>query len=88
MDDEMMKKIAETARHFSEPLDLQKLIDDGLIIQKGKSYYLNCSPDQLPEAASRRINSIESNKNGVKVTFSKDTKSSINAARKLSGYTE
>lgn len=88
MDDEMMKKIAETARHFVEPLDIQALIDDGLIIQKGKEYYINCSPEELPESASRRIIAIETNRNGTKVTFSKDTKSSINAAKKLSGLIE
>ncbi|AFU97814.1 hypothetical protein [Simiduia agarivorans] len=71
MDDNMINKLVEEAQRLAEPLDLQSLIDQGLILKKGKCYYLNCDPAELPKLARRRIVGIEKNKNGVKVNFSR-----------------
>jgi len=45
-------------------------VETGALIQKGKSYYLG-NKDLLPEYVSKKIKSLEQNKNGLKVTFYK-----------------
>jgi predicted transcriptional regulator len=38
-DEEMVKKLAKSAQAFSDPIDFDKLIEDGLLVKKGRSYY-------------------------------------------------
>ena len=85
MDNEEIKKLAEAAQIQAEPINFDQLLEDGVLIQKGKSYYV---PDvkALPEKVMQRINSIANTKNGVKVTFSKETKYIQKLAKKLEGY--
>jgi hypothetical protein len=68
---EMTKKLAESVQAFAEPIDFDKLLKDGLLIQKGKSYY---APDikALPEKVANRIKEIVPTKNGLRVTFYKE----------------
>ncbi|MFW9646751.1 hypothetical protein V3H47_24395, partial [Vibrio parahaemolyticus] len=47
-----------------------ELVASGALIQKGKSYYLG-NKDLLPKYVSRKIKSMEQNRNGIKVTFRK-----------------
>ncbi len=67
MDREGYEKLKED---LEKPIDFESLVKSGALIQKGKSYYLG-NKDLLPEYVSKKINSIEQNKNGVKVTFYK-----------------
>ncbi|BCV44516.1 hypothetical protein TUM17379_15340 [Shewanella algae] len=55
---------------LEKPIDFESLVETGALIQKGKSYYLG-NKDLLPEYVSKKIKSLEQNKNGLKVTFYK-----------------
>lgn len=83
--EEILKELAMHAKACSEPLDLEKLIEDGLIIKKGKSYYVP-NMHNLPDNVSKRINNFTITKNGVRVTFIKQTKKLKNLAEQLSDY--
>lgn len=85
--EEMAREIAKSAQAFAEPIDFEKLIKDGLLIKKGRSFYV---PDfnALPEKVSKRIKEIASTKDGLRVTFHKESKSLAKLARQLSGYLE
>ena len=85
--EEIIKELAKHAKACSEPLNLEKLLEKGLIIQKGKSYYVP-NMHKLPEDIRKRINSMNFTKNGVRVTFIKETKKMKNLADKLSDYLE
>lgn len=73
-DEEMTKEIAKAAQAFSEPIDFEKLITEGLLIRKGKSYYV---PDlkNLPENIVKRIKQTTPTKNGLRVTFYRESRS-------------
>ena len=55
---------------LKKPIDFDDLVQSGALIQKGKSYYMG-NKDLLPDYVSKKISSIEQNKNGLKLTFSK-----------------
>lgn len=55
---------------LEKPIDFESLVESGALIQKGKSYYLG-NKDLLPEYVSKKVKSLEQNKNGLKVTFYK-----------------
>jgi len=55
---------------LEKPIDFESLVDTGALIQKGKSYYLG-NKDLLPEYVSKKIKTLEQNKNGLKVIFYK-----------------
>ncbi|MBL1271172.1 MAG: hypothetical protein COB25_001860 [Oceanospirillales bacterium] len=82
IDKEMAEKFAQSVEAFSKPIDFDRLVKDGLLIQKGKSYY---APNlhALPEDVSQRIKSATPTKNGVKVTFYKESKSAAKLAHRL-----
>jgi hypothetical protein len=85
--EEMAREIAKSAHAFAEPIDFDRLIKDGLLIKKGKSFYAPNLKD-LPEIVSRRIKEIASTKNGFRVTFHKESKSLKKLASQLSDYLE
>lgn len=82
---EMTKKLAESVQAFAEPIDFDKLLKDGLLIQKGKSYYV---PDikALPEKVSKRIKEAVPTKNGLRITFYKERKSMQKLTAQLRDY--
>lgn len=84
-EEEMIKKLAESVQAFAEPIDVDKLLKDGLLIQKGKSYY---APDikALPEKVSKRIKEAMFTKNGFRITFYKERKSMRKLADQLRDY--
>lgn len=84
-EEEMTKKLVESIRAFAEPIDFDQLIKDGLLIQKGRSYY---APDikALPDKVSKRIKEAVPTKNGLRVTFHKEKKSMKKLASKLGDY--
>ncbi|KZN16195.1 MULTISPECIES: hypothetical protein [Pseudomonas] len=86
-DEEMAREIAKSAQAFSEPIDFDKLIKDGLLIKEGRSFYV---PDfnALPEKVSKRIKETASTKDGLRVTFHKESKALKKIAEQLSGYLE
>lgn len=55
---------------LEKPIDFESLVEIGALIQKGKSYYLG-NKDLLPDHVSKKVKSLEKNKNGLKVTFYK-----------------
>lgn len=85
--DEMTREIAKAAQAFAEPIDFERLINDGLLIKKGRSFY---APDlkALPENISKRIKAATSTKDGLRVTFHKESKSLKKIAESLKGYLE
>lgn len=83
-ENEMTKNIVESIKSFAEPIDFKKLLEDGVLTLKGKSYYIT-DLNLLPEHVSKKLKSIEPTKNGIKVTFYKETKAIQKLARKLNG---
>lgn len=74
MDDKKMaQELVKTAQAFSNPIDLEKLIKEGIITQKGRSYYIT-DISLLPKDVSKRIKSIVPTRNGLKVSFYKESK--------------
>jgi hypothetical protein len=84
-DEEMVKKLAKLAQAFSDPIDFDKLIEDGLLVKKGRSYYA-LDIHALPKNIGMRIKEAVPTKNGLRVTFYKESKSLKKLANKLSGY--
>ena len=84
-DEEMAREIAKSAQAYAEPIDFDKLIKDGLLIKKGRSFY---APDlkTLPEKVSKRIKSAMLTKDGLRVTFHKESKALKKIAEQLSAY--
>jgi hypothetical protein len=89
MNDEELEKItkmvANESHIMSTPIDFDQLIRDGLLKRIGKSFYTENSHD-LPENVRKRITSVNKTKNGIKVTFSKETKSMKKLADKSKQY--
>ena len=74
MDKESLQSLAKTAQELADLIDFDQLIKDGVLEQKGKSYYIK-NMDAMPKSASSKINTLSQTKNGLRVTFYKDTKS-------------
>lgn len=85
--EEMAREIAKSAQAFAEPIDFERLIKEGLLIKKGRSFYV---PDlkALPEKVSKRIKVATPTKDGLRVTFHKESKSLKKLAQSLKGYLE
>lgn len=64
------EKFETLKEELEKPIDFESLVETGALIQKGKCYYLG-EKDLLPEYVSKKIKSLEQNKNGLKVTFYK-----------------
>ena len=73
-EDEMVKELAKAAHAFSIPIDFEKLISDRLLKKIGRSYYVE-NINLLPEPVSKRIKTATPTKNGIRVTFYKESKS-------------
>lgn len=84
-DEEMTREIAEAAQAYAEPIDFDKLIKEGLLIKKGRSFYVP-SLEALPDKVSRRIKSAMATKDGLRVTFHKESKALKKIAEQLSAY--
>lgn len=84
-DEEMAKELAKAVQAFSEPIDFEKLIADGVLTRKGKSYYVT-DLKVLPENVAKRIKQATTTKHGLRVTFHKESKSLKKLAGQLSGY--
>lgn len=84
-DEEMIKKIAESAQAFAEPIDFEKLLKEGILTIKGRSYYVQ-DIHQLPQKVSKRIKQATPTKNGIRVTFHKESKRLKKIANQLSDY--
>ena len=55
--EEMKKEIAKSALAFAVPIDFAKLISDGLLVKRGKSYYLT-DTKSLPGIVFKRIKTV------------------------------
>lgn len=86
-DEEMTREIAKSAHAFAVPIDFEKLINDGVLIKKGKSYYV-IDLKALPDIVSKRLKTVTPTKNGLRVTFYKESKSLKKIAESLSNYLE
>jgi len=83
--EKMRKMLAKESHIMSTPIDFDQLIKDGLLKRIGKSYYVD-NIHNLPENVSKRITSVSETKNGIRVTFSKETKSMKKLADKFEKY--
>jgi hypothetical protein len=83
--DEVIKEFAKVAYAFSVPINFEKLISDGLLKKVGRSYYAE-NIKALPKSLSTRIKSFASTKNGIRVTFSKESKSLKKLSKKLNEH--
>jgi hypothetical protein len=83
--DKMRKILARESHIMSTPIDFDQLIKDGSLKKIGKSYYAD-NIDSLPENVGKRITSVNKTKNGIRVTFSKETKSIKKLADKFEKY--
>lgn len=79
----MQKDVANITHILATPIDFDKLIDAGLLKKIGTSYYTD-NIHGLPKNVSRKIDSIKQTKNGLKMTFCKETK----AIKKLADITK
>ena len=82
IDKDTAQKLARSAEAHCKPINFEQLLEDGLLVQKGKSFYV---PDihALPDGVAQRIKSMTPTKNGTKVTFSKESKSAEKLAKLL-----
>ena len=80
--EEMHEMLVRETLIMSTPIDFDQLIKDGLIKKIGRSYYAD-NIHNLPENVSKRITSVSETKNGIRVTFSKETKSMKKLADKF-----
>ncbi|NOH97792.1 hypothetical protein [Vibrio sp. 99-70-13A1] len=64
------KEYLALSEELAKPIDFDELVAIGALTQKGKSYYLG-NKELLPKYVSRKIKSMEQNRNGMKVTFRK-----------------
>lgn len=87
IDKDTAQKLARSAEAHSKPIDFEQLLEDGLLVQKGKSYY---APDihALPDDVAQRITNATPTKNGTKVTFSKESRSAEKLANLLKSRSE
>jgi hypothetical protein len=84
-DEEAIREIARSAQAYAEPIDFDKLIKDGLLIKKGRSFYIR-NLETLPEKVSKRIKSAVITKDGLRVTFHKESKALKRIAEQLRSY--
>jgi hypothetical protein len=83
----IIKEIAQTAKAFSNPIDFEKLIQNGILTKKGRSYFVT-NIEALPENVSKRIKTATTTKEGLRVTFHNKSKSLKKIADQLNGYLE
>lgn len=67
---EMQAKLENEMEIMSTPINFKQFEEQGFIKKIGKSYYTNCLHD-LPELLSKKVKSINSTKNGMRLTFYK-----------------
>lgn len=79
--EEIQKEVAKVAHIFATPIDFDKLIEEGLLKKIGTSYYTD-NLHSLPENVSKKIKTITPTPKGVKLTFYRETKSTIELAKK------
>ena len=87
MDKDTVQKLARSAEAHSKQIDFEQLLEDGLLVQKGKSYY---APNihALPDDVAMRIKSATLKNKGTKVTFSKASTSAEKLAHLLRSGSE
>lgn len=83
--DKFIRDLAASAQAFAEPIDFDQLIKSGLLIRKGRSFYVT-DLEALPEKVSKRIKEIAITKHGVRVSFYKESKSLKKLANQLGNY--
>ena len=70
----LAKKVANDAHILSTPMDLDQLLEDGLLKKIGNSYYTD-NIHALPDLVVKKVKSSTPTQNGIKLTFYKETKS-------------
>lgn len=77
----MAKRVADEVYALATPIDLEKLVSDGVLKKYGKSYYTDNLHD-LSELVRKKISSITKTKKGMKLSFYKETRSMKKLAEK------
>ncbi|CDL85249.1 hypothetical protein [Xenorhabdus szentirmaii] len=84
---EIRTMVANKAHAFSQPINLEKLISDGLIKKVGKSYYTD-DFNALPENIKKRVSSISKGRYGIRIVFTKETKKMAKLAEEFKLFRE
>lgn len=83
--DKMTRDLAKAYKDFTEPIDLEKLVDEGILIRKGRSYFVQ-DIKQLPDSAKAKVKTLTQTKDGLRVTFHKVTEQHKKAVKKINKY--
>lgn len=75
------KEMAKVAHIHATPIDFDKLIKEGLLRKVGRSYYTD-NIHGLPENVSKKIKALTNTKQGIRLTFHKESKSMIKLAER------
>lgn len=82
---EIRKIVANKAHLLSKSVDVEFLIDEGIVKQVGKSFYVE-SLDLLPEDTRKLLKSVKKGRYGIRVEFAKGSKSMANLAEKFKQF--
>lgn len=80
--EQMKADIRQLIEEWSQPIDFDQLAASGILTREGAWYRVH-RYTELPDSVRRRIGSTAHDKRGIKVKFSKLTKSTLNMAKKL-----
>lgn len=83
--EEIRKMVANDSYTLSLPINFDEMIETGVLRKIGKSYYTD-NLDLLPDLARKRLKNVSSGKHGLKVTFTKETKSMAKIAKSLEEF--
>ncbi len=70
----MAKMVANEAHAMATPINIASLLEFGVLRKIGNSYYTD-NIHNLPEHVSKKISSVTNTKQGMKLTFYKESKS-------------
>lgn len=74
MEKDQYDKLVHAAQMSAAPIDFASLIEEGLLAKEGGWYRVLKTMDDLPEHARRKINKVEADDKGIKVTFASHKK--------------
>ena len=81
--EELLKFIKKQMKELTKPLNLEKLVQNGVLAKKGNQYYVL---KNLPKHAKQRIKNFGRTKEGSWVAFYKDTKSIEKLCKKINKF--
>lgn len=83
--DEIRKMVANESLALSKPIDFDVLVEQGILKLVGKSYYVD-NIKTLPNEVRSRIKSVSNGKHGLRITFTKESKSMKKISEKFNKF--